>query len=77
MTNESLNTNQKIYITEEARLELFQKIEPFGDYTQQYAFSADCLERYCLGKTELPDYAYSHIRSLLKKEFKEYCAENV
>lgn len=76
MTNESLNKNQKIYIAEKDRLELFQQIEPFGEYTQEYAFSAECLERYCLGKTYLPDYAYSHIRALLKKEFKEYCKEN-
>lgn len=76
MTNESLNENQKIYITGKSRLELFHNIEPFGEYTQEYAFSPECLERYCLGKTELPDYAYSHIRSLLKKEFKQYCKEN-
>jgi len=76
MTNESLNENQKIYITEKNRLELFHKIEPFGDYSKEYAFSTDCLERYCSGNTGLSDYAYSHIRSLLKKEFKEYCKEN-
>lgn len=76
MTNESLNENQKIYITEKNRLNLFQQIEPFGNYTEKYAFSTDCLERYCSGNTGLSDYAYSHIRSLLKKEFKEYCKEN-
>jgi len=76
MTNESLNENQKIFITEKDRLDLFHKIEPFGEYTKEYAFSTDCLERFCSGRTELPDYAYSHIRALLKKEFKEYCKEN-
>lgn len=76
MTNESLNENQKIYITEKNRLQLFRKIEPFGDYTKEYAFSTDCLERYCSGNTGLSDSAYSHIKALLKKEFKEYCEEN-
>lgn len=76
MTNESLNENQKIYITEKNRLQLFHKIEPFGDYTKDYAFSSDCLERYCSGNTGLSDSAYSHIKALLKKEFKEYCEEN-
>ena len=76
MTDASLNENQKIYITEKNRLKLFQQIEPFGEYTKEYAFSTDCLERYCSGNTGLSDSAYSHIKSLLKKEFREYCMEN-
>jgi len=70
-TTSSLDPNQKIYIDEEGRTELFDKILS-GEYTEKYAFNIECLERYCLGKTYLPDYAYSHIRSLLKKEFKQY-----
>lgn len=70
-TISSLDPNQKIYIDEEGRNELFDKIIR-GEYTEKYAFNTECLERYCLGKTYLPDYAYSHIRSLLKKEFKQY-----
>lgn len=76
MTSGSLNRNLKIYITEKNRLDLFQTIKPFGDRTEEYAFSTDCLERYCSGDTGLSDSAYSHIRSLLKKEFKEYLTDN-
>ena len=70
-TTSSLDPNQKIYIDEEGRNELFNKIIS-GEYTEKYAFNTEYLERYCLGKTYLPDYAYSHIRILLKKEFKQY-----
>ena len=74
-TTSSLDTNQKIYIDEKDRNELFDKIIS-GEYKEEYAFNTECLERYCLGKTYLPDYAYSHIRSLLKKEFKQYKLDN-
>lgn len=59
-----------IYINEKEKLELFEELLISDREEQRYLLSADHLERICLGKTYLPDYAYSKIRSQLKKEFK-------
>lgn len=67
----STDSSLKIYISEESRNEIFKDIDENPDCID-YIFSAENLERYCLGKTHLADYAYSQIRRLLKKEYKEY-----
>lgn len=69
----STDTNLKIYITEEAREELFEKMQQVID--PKDLLSAESLERICLGKTHLPDYAYGQIRRLLKQEFKQWSNE--
>jgi len=71
MTTSSLDVNQNIYISPQGREEFFQHITN-NNFDLKYAFSSEYLEKWCLGKTYLPDYAYSHIRSLLKKEYKEW-----
>ena len=38
-----------------------------------YAFSADNLERYCLGDTEAPDSAYESIGKQLRNEYRQWC----
>lgn len=85
----SLDSNQRIWIGEEQRKQLFnelitQEINEIGECNtvadvkaavkkvREYAFSAENLERYCFGDTGAFDYAYNHIRSLLKKEYKEW-----
>lgn len=76
ISSESLNSNQKIYITEHGREDLFKHIkEEQEEMNIDYFFTAENLERYCLGKTYLPDYAYGHVRRLLKKEYKEWLIE--
>ena len=76
ISNESLNRNQKIYITEYNRENLFKHIKEVQDEMDiDYFFSAENLERYCSGKTNLGEYAYGHIRKLLKKEYKEWLIE--
>lgn len=79
ISNESLNKNQKIYITEHNRENLFKHIKEVQEEIEEmnidYFFSAENLERYCSGKTCLFDYAYGHIRKLLKKEYKEWLIE--
>lgn len=69
----STDTNLKIYITEEAREELFNKMQQVID--PKDLLSAENLERICLGKTYLSDYAYGQIRHLLKQEFKQWLDE--
>ena len=65
----STDTSLKIYITEEAREKLFKTI--FEDESEIKCYlSAGYLERICLGKTGLADYAYGQIRKLLKQEYK-------
>ena len=85
----SLDSNQRIWIEEDAREELFRElltreVHEIGECNtladvkatvkkeREYAFSAENLERYCVGDTGALDYAYSHIRSLLKKEYKSW-----
>ena len=76
ISNESLNRNQKIYITEYNRENLFKHIKEVQDEMDiDYFFSAENLERYCSGKTHLCEYAYRHIRKSLKKEYKEWLIE--
>ena len=72
--NISLDRTMKIYIGELNRELLFNELYENENNTAFFKFlwSADNLERYCLGKTGLPDYAYSHIRALLKKEYVEW-----
>lgn len=74
MINSSLDENQRIYIDEEGRESLFNEIFEAQQKGQdiKYYFSSEYLERYCLGDTSAYDYAYSHIRALLKKEYKEW-----
>lgn len=69
----STDTNLKIYITEKAREALFKKMQQVNDTRD--LLRAENLERICLGKTYLPDYAYGQIRRLLKQEFKQWLAE--
>lgn len=69
----STDTNLKIYITEEAREELFKKMRLVDD--PKDLLSAENLEKICLGKTHLSDYAYGQIRRLLKQEFKRWLDE--
>ena len=69
----STDTNLKIYITEEVREELFKKMQQVND--PKDLLSAENLEKICLGKTYLPDYAYGQIRRLLKQEFKQWLYE--
>lgn len=69
----STDTNLKIYITEEAREELFKKMQQVND--PKDLLSAENLERICLGKTYLSDSAYGQIRRLLKQEFKQWLDE--
>ena len=71
----SLDTTQKIYITEESREKLFNHIYE-ENMNLDYAFSAEYLERVCLGKTYLSDSAYSTIKRLLRKEYKEWLKNN-
>lgn len=65
-----------IWIKDEEKLLLFKDIldaEKQGNKDLvKYLLSAENLERICLGKTYLPDYAYSKLRSKLKKEYKEW-----
>lgn len=80
----SLDTNQPIYISEKDREALFQKIlaeEKSEDLQSDwkdidglydYMFSAENLERYCLGATDRADYAYKKISKLLRKEYEEW-----
>lgn len=80
----SLDTNQSIYISENGREELFQNIlaEEKSENLQQvwkdidglynYMFSAENLERYCLGAMSRADYAYKKISKLLRKEYEEW-----
>ena len=76
VSNESSNRNQKIYITECNREQLFKHIKEVQEEMDiDYFFSAENLERYCSGKTHLCEYAYGHIRKLLKKEYKEWLIE--
>lgn len=67
----STDSSLKIYISEESRRDLFKMIDEIPDGLNDI-LSAENLERYCLGKTHLADSAYSQIRRLLKKEYKEY-----
>lgn len=67
----SLDTTQKIYITKESRERLFNHIYE-ENMKLDYAFSAEYLERVCLGKTYLSESAYSTIKRLLRKEYKEW-----
>lgn len=69
----STDTNLKIYIRAEDREELFKQMQQTDDVKD--LLSASNLERICLGKTHLPDYAYGQIRRLLKQEFKQWLAE--
>lgn len=70
----SLDTTMKIYINAVGREELFKELyESENDPAFfKYLWSPANLERYCLGRTGSNDYAYSHIRALLKKEYKEW-----
>ncbi len=61
-----------IYIEESEKLLLFKEMLKSSQEEQKYLLSAENLERYCNGKTYLPDYAYSKIKTQLKKEFKEW-----
>lgn len=67
----SLDTTQKIYITKESREKLFNHIYK-ENMNLDYVFSAEYLERVCLGKTYLSESAYSTIKRLLRKEYKEW-----
>ena len=49
----STDSTLKIYITEEAREELFKHIRAEEDTLIKYYLSAEYLERVCLGKTHL------------------------
>lgn len=66
---ESIDSTLKIYIKPDTRAELFNSIINDEDNMKDY-LSIENLERICLGKTHLPDYAYSQIRKLLKIEYK-------
>lgn len=66
---ESIDSTLKIYIKPDTREELFTLIFNDEDNMKDY-LSSENLERICLGKTHLPDYAYSQIRKLLKIEYK-------
>lgn len=74
--NNANSTEELIWIKEEEKLLLFKDIlnaEKQRDKdTLKYLLSAENLERICLGKTYLPDYAYSKLRSKLKKEYKQW-----
>lgn len=80
----SLDKNQPIYISEKGREDLFNYIllQEKSDTLQrvwedieglyEYMFSAENLERYCLGATNRADYAYKKISKLLRKEYEEW-----
>lgn len=80
----SLDTNQPIYISEKGREDLFnyillqeksdtlQRVWKDIDGLYEYMFSAENLERYCLGATNRADYAYKKISKLLRKEYEEW-----
>lgn len=84
MTTSSLDKNQPIYILEDGREELFAHIleeeksknfdDIWGDIKSlyDYMFSAENLERYCLGAIGRADYAYKKIGKLLRKEYEEW-----
>lgn len=59
-----------IYIEETEKLALFKEMLKSTKEEQKYLLSAENLEKYCKGKTHLPDYAYSKLRAKLKVEFK-------
>lgn len=83
----SLDKNQLIYISEKGREELFnyillqeksdtlQRVWKDIDGLYEYMFSAENLERYCLGATNRADYAYKKISKLLRKEYEEWKAD--
>lgn len=70
----SLDREMKIYIKESERAVLFNELHENENNKAFFKllWSAENLERYCMGKTGLADYAYSHIRVLLKKEYAEW-----
>ena len=67
--------NIQIFISDERKEALFEQLkiaQDAGDKEKfKYLLSASHLEQICTGKTYLPDYAYTPLRSQLKKEFKE------
>lgn len=79
----SLDKNQPIYISEKSREDLFnyillqeesdtlQRVWKDIDGLYEYMFSAENLEKYCLGATNRGDYAYKRISKLLRKEYEE------
>lgn len=80
----SLDKNQPIYISEKGREDLFnyillqeksetlQRVWKDIEGLYEYMFSAENLERYCLGATSRADYAYKKISKLLRKEYEEW-----
>lgn len=60
----------EIYIEEKEKELLFEEMLTIEETEYKYFLRAENLERYCKGKTYLPDYAYSKIRKQLLKEFK-------
>lgn len=75
----STDKTMPIYIRSEEREELFNSIyeaEEENDREEvKLLLSSEYLEKICLGRTELPDYAYGHLRKLLKTEYKEWKEE--
>lgn len=79
----SLDKNQPIYISEKDRVRLFNRIlleeENYKnvDNLYKYMFSAENLERYCLGATSRGDYAYNKISKLLRNEYEEWKVKKI
>lgn len=83
-TISSLDNTQPIYMDEENREELFERIyeeHKNKDYWSAYKnnenffkwyISSELLEDYCLGKTWLADSAYSKIIRAVKREYVEW-----
>ena len=73
----SLDTTKDIYIDARGRAMLFQEITAClkDGLTLNEVVQAEVLEKYCLGKTYLPDYAYSRMKRLIKKEYRELVGE--
>lgn len=61
-----------IYIEDFEKLLLFEEMLKSSKEDQKYLLSVENLERYCKGKTYLPDYTYNKVRAQLKREFKEW-----
>ena len=61
-----------IYIDKSEKLLLFEEMLKSNKEEQKYLLSAENLEKYCKGKTYLPDYAYNKLKAKLRVEFKEW-----
>lgn len=87
----SLDQNQRIFITEKAREQLFNKVSELENNSQElvenfdgevlklyrFMFSPEVLEDYCSGKAGSCDSAYKSISRMLKQEYIDWKKTNL